>query len=60
MKQTLALAATAVLALGAVGRAAGPAVSGDYVEVRTAEVFTGGCTMAVSYKHLTLPTILRV
>jgi hypothetical protein len=45
MNQTLALAATAVLALGAVGRAAGPAISGDYVEVRTAEVFTGGCTM---------------
>src|SRR6266516_4169562 len=44
MKQSFALAA-AVLALTAGIRAAGPGISGDYVEVRTAEVFTGGCIM---------------
>jgi hypothetical protein len=45
MKQTLALAAAFVVAAGMSSRAAGPVVRGDYIEARTAEVFTGGCTM---------------
>jgi hypothetical protein len=45
MKQTIAVAAALVLAAGAGIRAADPVVRGDYIEARTAEVFTGGCTM---------------
>ena len=45
MKKPLVLAVVAVLA--AVPAFAGPAgsIRGDYVEARTAEVFTGGCIM---------------
>jgi hypothetical protein len=46
MKRTIALAAVIGLA-GTVSIAAGGAtVTGQYVEARTAEVFTGGCIMA--------------
>ena len=42
-----ALAFAAVVALSAASAIAGPAgsITGDYVEARTAEVFTGGCIM---------------
>lgn len=41
----LALATAAILALGAGLNASDPVITGDYVEARTAEVFTGGCIM---------------
>ena len=44
MKRTLALA-TVLLASGFGVRASGPSITGDYVEVRTAEVYTGGCIL---------------
>ena len=44
MKRTLALA-TVLLASGLGLRASGPSITGDYVEVRTAEVYTGGCIL---------------
>jgi hypothetical protein len=44
MKRTLALA-TILLASGLGLRASGPSITGDYVEVRTAEVYTGGCIL---------------
>jgi len=46
-KTTLMLAAVALLGLPARGLASGPStnITGDYVEARTAEVFTGGCIM---------------
>jgi hypothetical protein len=45
MKQTVAFAAAVTLTLGTGLRAAEPVIRGDYVEVRTAEVFTGGCIL---------------
>lgn len=43
---THALAAVLAVAFGAAGvGASDPVLSGDYVEARTAEVFTGGCIM---------------
>ena len=46
MKFAIGIAAAVVFS-GSIATASGPAshVSGDYVEVRTAEVFTGGCIM---------------
>src|SRR5919201_3453166 len=46
-KTTLVLAAAALLGLPARTMASGAAtnITGDYVEARTAEVFTGGCIM---------------
>jgi hypothetical protein len=43
MKRTVVLAAAFALAIGTGLQAADPVITGDYVEVRTAEVFTGGC-----------------
>jgi hypothetical protein len=47
MKFTIALAAVLATALGTSIRASNPdpGVSGDYVEVRTAEIFTGPCML---------------
>jgi hypothetical protein len=42
---THALAAVLAVAFGAGMGASDPVLSGDYVEARTAEVFTGGCIM---------------
>jgi hypothetical protein len=45
MKKTLAIPLLAVLALAAAGPVclAGPAISGDYLEARTSDVYTGPC-----------------
>lgn len=40
-----ALAAVMALALGAAIQASDPVLTGEYVEARTAEVYTGGCIM---------------
>ena len=45
MKHTFLMAAALAVAVGGGVRASDPTLSGDYVEVRTAEVFTGGCIM---------------
>jgi len=45
MKQAFAIAALIGLTLGASIQASDPAVIGDYVEARTAEVFTGPCIL---------------
>jgi hypothetical protein len=41
----LALVAAFAMAAGGTGTASDPVLTGDYVEARTAEVFTGGCIM---------------
>jgi hypothetical protein len=45
MTMRYALAAAFAVVLGAGLNASDPVLSGDYVEARTAEVFTGGCIM---------------
>lgn len=45
MKRVVLTAALAGLMATPLLRAGGPSISGAYVEVRTAEVFTGGCIM---------------
>ncbi len=45
MKKMFSLVAVMAVATGPVFAGEGSAVTGDYVEARTAEVFTGGCIM---------------
>lgn len=45
MKQACAVVAVVVLGLAAGVGASGPSITGDYVEARTAEVFTGPCIL---------------
>jgi hypothetical protein len=45
MKKALAVLATVVLSSGVGIRASDPVLTGDYVETRTAEVFTGPCIL---------------
>lgn len=45
MRYISALATAGIVALGSAVQASDPGVTGDYVEVRTAEIFTGGCIM---------------
>ena len=45
MRYRISCAAVMAVALAASVGASGPGINGDYVEVRTAEVFTGGCIM---------------
>ena len=45
MRYRISCAAVMAVALAASVGASGPGITGDYVEVRTAEVFTGGCIM---------------
>jgi hypothetical protein len=45
MRYRISCAAAMAVVLAASVGASGPGIQGDYVEVRTAEVFTGGCIM---------------
>jgi hypothetical protein len=45
MRKAVLFAAAAVLCGAPLWAGSGPALTGDYVEARTAEVFTGGCIM---------------
>jgi hypothetical protein len=60
MKQICALAISAVLAATAIvsGNTDPARVTGDYVEVRTAEVFTGGCILGSEWESLGREAIL--